>query len=192
LKSLPLVICILALACGCVARQRDHFYVLDAQPAGSNDSRTQFDRRIALSVTVPSLVDRGEMVLTTTSGGVTVLDHERWAAPLADLVTATLGQDIERRRGDVVVLPRGPDQAGIPLVKITVEIDQVTARLGDQVAIETHWRVTDTHSGKVSIGREAFTSPQRPQSYSDVAADLSTCIGLLAERLVREIPSANP
>jgi uncharacterized protein len=191
MKSLPLLVCILALACGCVARQRDHFYVLEAQPAGGNDSRTQFDRRIALSVTVPSLVDRGEMVLTT-SGGVTVLDHERWAAPLADLVTATLGKDIERRRSDVVVLPRGPDQTGIPLVKIAVEIDQVTARLGDQVAIETHWRVTDTHTGKVSIGRDAFVSPQRPQGYSDVAADLSTCIGLLAERLVREIPSANP
>jgi len=191
LKSLSLLICILALACGCAARQRDHFYVLDAQPAGSNDSRTQFDRRIALSVTVPSLVDRGEMVLTT-SGGVIVLDHERWAAPLADLVTSTLGRDIERRRSDVVVLPRGPDQAGIPLVKITVEIDQVTARLGDQVAIETHWRVTDTHTGKVSIGRDAFVSSQRPQSYTDVAADLSTCIGLLAERLVREIPSASP
>jgi len=191
LKSLSLLICILALACGCAARQRDHFYVLDAQPAGSNDSRAQFDRRIALSVTLPSLVDRGEMVLTT-SGGVTVLDHERWAAPLADLVTSTLGRDIERRRSDVVVLPRGPDQTGIPLVKITVEIDQVTARLGDQVAIETHWRVTDTHTGKVSIGRDAFVSSQRPQSYTDVAADLSTCIGLLAERLVREIPSASP
>jgi hypothetical protein len=52
--------------------------------------------------------------------------------------------------------------------------------------------VIDTHTGKVSIGRDAFASPQRPQSYSDVAAALSTCIGLLAERLVREIPSANP
>jgi uncharacterized lipoprotein YmbA len=191
MKSLPLLVCILVLAGGCASRQRDHFYVLDAQPAGSNDSRTQFDRRIALSVTVPSMVDRGEMVLTT-SGGVIVLDHERWAAPLADLVTSTLGQDIERRRSDVVVLPRGPDQAGIPLVKIAVEIDQVTARLGDQVAIETHWRITDTRTGKVSIGRDAFVSSQRPQSYGDVAADLSACIGLLAERLVREIPSANP
>jgi len=191
LKSLPLLVCVLALAGGCAARQRDHFYVLDAQPAGSNGSRTQFDRRIALRVTVPSVVDRAEMVLTT-SGGVTMLDHERWAAPLADLVTATLGEDIERRRSDVVVLPRGPDQAGIPLVKITVEIDQVKARLGDQVAIETHWRVTDTHTGKVSIGRDAFASAQRPQSYSDVAAALSTCVGLLAERLAGEIPSANP
>jgi uncharacterized protein len=186
MKSLALIIGVLALA-GCASRQRDHFYVLDAEPAGSQDSRTQFDRQINLRVTVPSLVDRGEMVLTA-NGSATVLDHERWAAPLADLVTATLGQDIERRRGNVVVLPGGAGQAGIPVVNIVVEIDQVTAHMGDPVAIETHWRVTDARTGKVSIGREGFSSPQRPQSYSEVAGALSACIALLADRLVGEIP----
>jgi uncharacterized protein len=187
MKSLALIIGVLALSCGCVSRQRDHFYVLDAQPAGGHDSRTQFDRQINLRVTVPSLVDRGEMVLTE-NGGVTVLDHERWAAPLADLVTATLGQDIERRRGTVVVLPGSAGQAGIPVVSIVIEIDQVTARMGDPVAIETHWRVTDARTGKVSIGREGFSSPQRPQSYSEIAGALSACIAQLADRLVGAIP----
>ena len=189
MKSPPLLVCVLILAAGCAARQHDHFYVLDARPAGARESRAQFDRQITLLVTVPSLVDRGEMVLTTSSG-VTVLDHERWAAPLADLVTATLSQDIERRRADLVVLPRSADQAGIPLTRIVLEIDQVTARLEDQVTIETHWRVIDARTGKVSIGRDVLTSSQRPQNYSDVASALSDCIALLAERLVREIPTA--
>jgi uncharacterized protein len=188
MKSLPLLVCVLILA-GCVARQREHFYVLDPRPAGARESRSQFGRQVVLSVTVPSLVDRGEMVLATVSG-VTVLDHERWAAPLADLVTATLGQDIERRRADVVVLPRSADQAGIPLTRIVLEIDQVTARLGDQVSIETHWRITDARTGKVSIGRDVLSSSQRPQNYADIASALSDCIALLAERLVREIPAA--
>lgn len=194
MKSLALIIGVpalggvLALAGGCASRQPDHFYVLDAQPAGVHDSRTQFDRQINLRVTVPSLVDRGEMVLTA-NGDVTVLDHERWAAPLADLVTATLGRDIERRRSDVVVLPGSAGQASIPMVGIVIGIDQVTARMGDPVAIETHWRVTDARTGKVSIGREDFSSPQRPQSYSEVAGALSACIALLADRLVREIPA---
>lgn len=189
MKSLPLLACVLILGSGCAARQPDHFYVLDARPAGARESRTQFDRQVTLRVTVPSLVDRAEMVLQTQSG-VTVLDHERWAAPLADLVTATLSQDIERRRGDLVVLPRSADQAGIPLTRIALEIDHVTARLGDQVSIETHWRITDARTGKVSIGRDVLSSSQRPQNYADIASALSDCIALLAERLVREIPAA--
>jgi uncharacterized lipoprotein YmbA len=187
MKSFALIIGVLAIGSGCVSRQRDHFYVLDAQPAGGHDARTQFDRQINLRVTLPSLVDRGEMVLTENAG-VTVLDHARWAAPLADLVTATLGQDIERRRGAVVVLPGSAGKTNIPVVSIVIEIDQVTARMGDPVAIETHWRVTDARTGKVSIGREGFVSPQRPQSYSEVAGALSACIALLADRLVKEIP----
>jgi uncharacterized lipoprotein YmbA len=193
MKLLPFVICVVVLSAGCASRQRDRFYVLDAQPAGVRESRTEFSRQVTLRVTVPSLIDRGEMVLTGgggTGGGIAVvLDHERWAAPLADLVTATLGEDIERRRGDFVVLPRSADQADIPLVKVSIEIDRVTARLGEELSIEAHWRVTDAHTGKVTLGRDAFTSAQRPQDYAQVAAALSTCIGLLADRLVKEIPS---
>lgn len=189
MKPFPLFVCILVLSAGCVARQHDHFYVLDAVPAGVRESRTQFNRQVTLRVSIPSLIDRVEMVLTAT-GGVSVLDHERWAAPLADLVTAALGADIERRRADVVVLPRSADQADIPLVKIAVEIDRVTARLGDQVIVEAHWRVTDASTGKVFVGRDAFTSARQAQNYSQVAAALSSCIGLLADRIVGEIPAA--
>jgi uncharacterized lipoprotein YmbA len=187
-RSLPVVACALILAAGCASRQRDHFFVLDAQPAGVRESRTQFNRQVTLRITVPSLNDRSELVLSTPNG-VTVLDHERWAAPLPDLVTATLAEDIERRRADIVVLPRSSAQADIPLLKIVVEIDQITARLGEQVSIETHWRLNDARSGKVLLGRDSFTAAQRPSNYTEIAAGLSSCIGLLADRLVREIPA---
>jgi uncharacterized protein len=187
MKPFSLLLCVLILAGGCASRQRDHFYVLTAQPPGARDSRTQFNRQVTLRVTVPSLNDRAEMVLTA-SNGVTVLDHERWAAPLSDLVTATLGEDLERRRSDMVVLPRSADQTDIPLIKVVVEIDQMTARLDEQVSIETHWRITDARSGKVILGRDSFSAALRPQSYADIAAALSACVGLLADRLVKEFP----
>jgi uncharacterized lipoprotein YmbA len=177
------------LLCGCVTRQHDHFYMLEVQPAGPVASRSQFNRQVTLQVTVPSMVDRGEMVLMTP-GGVTIHDHERWAAPLADLVTATLGQDLERRRNDVVVLPRSANHAGIPLIRMMVEIDRITARFGEPVTIETHWRITDAASGRETLGRDAFTGAQQPQSYQQIAAALSECVALLAERLAGEIPGS--
>jgi uncharacterized protein len=141
-----------------------------------------------LRVTIPSLVDRGEMVIET-SDGVAIMDHERWAAPLADMIGSALSQDIERRRSDVVVLPRSADKAGIPLVRIAVEIDQVTARLADHLSIETHWRVTDARTGKETLGRDTFVSPQQPRSYAEVAAAFSACVALLADRLAADIPT---
>jgi uncharacterized lipoprotein YmbA len=188
MKTSSLLLSCALLLTSCASRQRDHFYVLDARPVSAGESRTQFAQQVTLRVSVPTMVDRAEIVLIPP-GGVTVLDHERWAAPLADLVTTTLGQDIERRRTDIIVLPRSAEQSSIPLFRIAVEIDEVTARLGGAVSIETHWRVTDARSGKVSLGREVFSSPTHPQSYTMVASALSDCIALLADRLVREIPA---
>jgi uncharacterized protein len=182
-------LCALILLGGCVTRQPDHFYVLEAQPAGARAASSQFSRQITLRVTVPSLVDRNEMIVTTMSG-VAVMDHERWAAPLADLVTTALSQDIERRRNDVIVLPKSADHAGLPLIRITVEIDQLNARLGQPLSIETHWRVTDGGSGRETLGRDTFVSPQPPQNYAEVAGALSAVVALLADRLTREIPAA--
>lgn len=187
MKSLALALSMLLLA-GCVSRQHDHFYVLNPLPAAVSAPRSQFDRQVTVRVTIPSMVDRGEIVIATPSG-VSVMDHERWAAPLADMVNGVLAQDIERRRGDVVVLPKSADKAGIPLFRIVVEIDQVKARMGDHLSIETHWRVTDARTGKETLGRDSFVSHQQPQSYTEFAAAFSDCIALLADRLVAEIPT---
>jgi uncharacterized protein len=185
MKSLALIACILLLIDACATSPRDRFYVLDSQPGGARESGTDFKRQVTLRVTVPSLVDRAPMVLTTASG-VEVLDHERWAAPLADLVTTTLGQDIERRRSDVVVVRRSADHPQIPVTRMAVDIDRISARLGEQVSIEAHWRLIDAATGKASIGREVFASPQPPQSYEAVALQISTCIALMADRLAQE------
>ena len=186
MKILVAVLMLLVLA-GCVNRQRDHFYILDPEPAAPRASRTSFDRQITLRITVPSLVDRGEMVITTPQG-VAVLDHERWGAPLADLVTSVLSRDIEQRRNDIVVLPRPAAHANITLTTIAIDVDQVIAQLGAPVKIETHWRITDTRNGKVSLGRDTFIGPTPAQSFTEIAVSMSFCVGLLADRLVAEIP----
>jgi uncharacterized lipoprotein YmbA len=187
MKSLSLGLCALLLLAACMTGRPDRFYVLNPQPAAIGEPRSQFDRQVILSVTIPSLLDRGEMVITTSSG-VAVMDHERWGAPLADLISASLSQDIERRRGDVVVLPKIANKAGIPIVRVAVEIDSVTARLGDHLNIETHWRVTDAGTGKETVGRDAFASQRQTQSYAEVAAALSECVAQLADRLAGVIP----
>ncbi len=187
MKSPGLALLTLLLT-GCVTRQPDHFYVIEPLPAAVAASRSQFDRQVTLRITIPSLVDRGEMVVATASG-VSVLDHERWAAPLVDMISNALGQNIERRRSDVVVLPRSADKAGIPLFRVAVEIDQVSVRLGEQLSIRTHWRVTDARTGKETLGLDTFVSPDKVQSYANVAAALSACVALLADRLAGEIPA---
>jgi uncharacterized protein len=181
-----LAIAVLA-ATGCAARRADHFYALAVQPAPSSGSHSGFARQITLHVTLPSLVDRAELVLTAGEQ-VSILEHERWASPLPDQVAATLGQDIEVRRADLMIAGRSLEQGTLPSSKISVEIVHWTAQRGGQLRIEARWRVTDSVSGNVVVGRDLFSAPVGADGYDQLAAALSACVAQLADRLIAEIP----
>jgi uncharacterized lipoprotein YmbA len=116
-----------------------------------------------------------------------VLEHERWAAPLADLVTQTLGRDLERRRSDLLVAGHNVSPSGAAAVKVTVDLVQMTVRRGEQASIEAHWRILDPRTGADTVGSEMFRAPVAQDGYAAVPQALSECLGLLADRLVGQL-----
>jgi uncharacterized lipoprotein YmbA len=141
-------------------------------------------------VSLPSLVDRAEIVLNSSSDTVTVLEHERWGAPLADLVSQTLAQDIERRRDDVLMGGAGRSGTQGTAIKMTVEIVQVWMRRGEPARIEVHWRIRGPQAGKELSGAETFSTPLGHDGYAAVAQAWSACLASLADRLAGQIPRA--
>jgi len=187
LKALLMLVCTSSLLTACATTRPDHFYILSAQPPGPSQPRATPTTQVTLKVTLPSLVDRQEMILNTSPDGILVLDHERWGAPLPDLVIQTLGQDLERRRGDILVAGQGGVHAAGTAIKITLDVVQMTVRKGDRASIETHWRILDPHNGKDVVGAEVFSAPLGQDSYAAIAQALSDCLGQLAERLIGQL-----
>jgi uncharacterized protein len=182
-----LSLCTIGLLCACAAGRPDHFYVLSAQPQAAARAPSAPATPVVLKVTLPSLVDRPEMILNTSADGVRVLEHERWGAPLADLVVQTLGQDIERRRSDLLVGGQGAVHPNGTAIKLTVEVVQMTARQADRLSIETHWRIINIGKSMDLAGSETFSAPLGQDSYAAIARALSDCLGGLADRLVTQI-----
>jgi uncharacterized protein len=176
---------ILLSAC---ASHPDHFYVLSTQPAGAGQPRTSPVAPAALKVTLPFVVDRLEMVLNTSANDVIVQEHERWAAPLSDLVTQTLARDLERRRSDLLVADSSTSRPGGSVLKINVDVVQLTIHKGRQASIEAHWRILDPRTGNEAVGSDVFTAPLGQNDYAAVAQALSQCLGQLADRLVAALP----
>ena len=136
MKSFLIAVSTLSLLSACAARRPDHLYVLSTLPPGISETRTAPATQVALRVTLPSVVDRSEMVLNTSADGVVVLEHERWAAPLADLAAHTLARDLERRRSDMLVADPSSSRASGAVVKVNVDLVQVTLRRGERASIE--------------------------------------------------------
>jgi uncharacterized protein len=185
-KSLLTAVCLLSLLCACVTSRPDHFYILSTQPQGEREARTTPATQVSLRVTLPSLVDRSEMILNTSANGIIVLDHERWAAPLADLATQTLARDLELRRSDMLVAGQNAGRSDAA-VKVTVDLVQMTVRRGERASIEAHWRIVDPRNGGDVIGSEVFSAPVAQDGYAPVPQALSECLGLLADRLAGQM-----
>ena len=186
MKSFLAAACFLGLLCACVASRPDHFYILTAQPQSAGEARTTPATQVSLRVTLPSLVDRSEMILNTSANGVLVLEHERWAAPLADLTTQTLARDLELRRSDMLVAGQNAGRSDAA-VKVTVDLVQMTVHRGERASIEAHWRISDPRTGGDVVGSEVFSAAVAQDDYAALPQALSACLGLLADRLVGQM-----
>jgi len=182
-RALSPSLCLTGLLCACVTHQADHFYILDPQPPSARAARSAPLTQVTLRMALPSLVDRPEMVVNTSAEGIAILEHERWAAPLADLMTQTLARNIEQRRSDMLVANQGSDAR----VKIIIDVVQMTVLRGQRASIEAHWRIIGARAGTEAVGGEVFTAPLGEQDYAAVAQALSQCLGLLADRLVEQL-----
>lgn len=177
-----------ALGVSC-AGQPDHFYALSTLPTGARPPATAFATHVILTVSVPSVVDRRQMVINTSGDRVLILEHERWAAPMSQLVSETLARDLEQRRADVLVGDRGFDQSAARTIKIRVDVVQMSAPRDGPVSLEAHWRIVDAMAKTDDIGGELFTAPRDGEGYSAVAQGFSACLSSLAERLAEKLPA---
>lgn len=180
------------LVLGACAGPRDHFYALTVLPETPRAPAAGFATHVILKVTVPDTVDRRQMVLAEATDRLLILEHERWPAPLSDLVSQTLARDLERRRADVLVAGRGFDQADAKPVRIQIDVVRLSVRPGGDATLEAHWRIVDPAAQTDQLGGETFsaaiTGPIADDDYTPVARALSTCLALLADRLAEKLP----
>jgi uncharacterized lipoprotein YmbA len=192
--------------CAC-ASQADHFYALTSLPDAPLSVINPTSRPVRLRLTVPSLVDRSELVLNDAGNDVLIYDHERWAAPLADQIASTLARDLEARRDDLFFGDSRFDRSGTPPLRLNVDIVQVIARRSDArggagVSIVAHWHIAgagkDGANGAApggatadQLGGGSFTAPFEGDGFAAVARGYSQVLSRLADALAAAIPATD-
>jgi uncharacterized lipoprotein YmbA len=180
------------LVLGACAVPRDHFYALTVLPEAPRAPAAGFATHVILKVSIPVGVDRRQMVLAEANDQLLILEHERWPAPLSDLVSQTLARDLERRRADVLVAGRGFDQPDAKPVRIQIDVVRLSVRRGGNATLEAHWRIADPAMQTDQVGGETFSAtvsgPVAGDDYAPAARALSTCLAMLADRLAEKLP----
>ncbi|MEW5320378.1 MAG: hypothetical protein WDW38_011453 [Sanguina aurantia] len=146
-RSLPGAAVVLALA-ACASAPL-HYYTLvapatDATNSGATAAAATGNLPFQLlPVTVPSQVDQPQLVVRQGGQSVSLLNGERWIAPLADEVRSALSTDLARQlhSEDVSALP-GNDS---PLLRIKLDVRRFDSQPGSYALIDGTWSVRVMH-----------------------------------------------
>lgn len=164
---------------GCASSPSNHYFTLSAAPPDPSAPPQVAEWRLA-GVRLPGISDRPQLVVRTGPETVRILEFDRWAEPLDDLVPRVLAQDLAQRQGV---------QAGNgPASQIYVVIDEFMTDDTGSARLAGRWWAQPS-AGDSAQGRpRAFDFAARLPSGASAAAPaaLSRLLGLLADDIARD------
>ncbi len=114
-----------------------------------------------LPISIPERLRREEIVLSTANGNLTVLDTDRWAAPLQDEVRQILDDALWRtlKASDVYQSPVAKTSSGLPQYRLALRMEKFDAIANDHAIIESSWTVRQLPQGPIAVCRARFIIP---------------------------------
>ena len=117
-------------------------------------------------VSVPSEVDRSELVVRQPDGGVTLWENHLWLAPLPEEVKAALLAEMQQR---LALTPQSDRNAIAPWVSLRIDIARFEAVPGRYAAIEANWELRVR-------GRYELALSCRTSAYEDVGSGAAALV----------------
>ncbi len=145
-----------------------HYYTLVATAPQSTAAvpapAFQFEM---LSVRMPVQVDQPQMVVRQSTGGLAILETERWGAPLADEFHDALAGQLELKLGtrDLAGLPKAADK---PVVSLQTDVRRFDSLPGQYALIDVVWSLSQRSDGQK---RRTLTCASVIREQSGVAMD---------------------
>jgi uncharacterized protein len=175
-------LCLFAgLASGCGASPASRFYTLSA---GAAPATTPSNLSIAVGpVSVPAVVDRPQIVVTTGPNQVRLEEFNRWASPLQNSIGRVVAENLVAVLGTPrVTLSPSADTD----YRAAIEVQSFESAPGDAAVLDALWTVRRTKDGKAQTGRTSVREVTSDKSYDTLAAAHSRALA----RLSRDIADA--
>jgi uncharacterized protein len=182
----PVMLCALAaVAAGCASTPPAHFYVLSASALPVPTST-----RLAVAVgpvSVPAVVDRPEIVISTGVNEVQLDEFNRWAAPLRDNLARVIAENLVAILGTprVTLFPQMPSADSD--YRVAVEVQRFQSTLGNSATLDAVWIVRRAKDGKAQTGRTNVHETVRDDSYNALAAAHSQAVAHVSQNIADAI-----
>ncbi|PWC54824.1 PqiC family protein [Azospirillum sp. TSO22-1] len=181
----PLCALCLALLAGCGSSPPVHHYALARPEAGGPVSGSARVLVEILPVAVPEGLVRSNLVLTDGQGWVSVLESERWLAPIADDLRQIVADGLWRTAwaADSYQAPVPGPSTALPQYRLALRLDRFDAFSGWTATVAGSWTLRRLPNGPVHGCRWEGRQPVDGPDVAAAATALSDASRRLAGRI---------
>ena len=171
---------VVTFAAGC-ASPASRFYTLSATstPAGASS-----DVSIAVGpVSVPAIVDRPEIVVTTSPNQVRLEEFNRWASPLQNSIARVVAENLVALLGAPRVMLSSQSLSAEADYRAAIEIQSFESAPGQGATLDAVWTVSRAKDGKSQTGRTTVREVTQGNGYDALAAAHSRALARLSQSI---------
>jgi uncharacterized protein len=185
LTALVPVSILVALAAGCSASPASRYYTLSAAPGPAG---TPSNSSVVVGpVSVPAVVDRPQIVVSTGPNQVRLDEFNRWASPLQN--------DIARVVADNLVLMLGTPRVTLSTQTLSADADYRAAidvqnfqsMPAEAATLDAVWTVRRTKDGKAETGRTTAREAVQEKGYDALAAAHSRAVARMSQDIAAAV-----
>jgi uncharacterized lipoprotein YmbA len=180
LVTIAAVYALTAFAAGC-ASPASRFYTLSATTTSAAASS---DVSIAVGpVSVPAIVDRPEIVVTTSPTQVRLEEFNRWASPLQNSIARVVAENLVALLGAPRVILSSQSLSADADYRAVIEIQSFDSVLGEAATLDAVWTVSRNKDGKSQTGRTTVREVTQGNGYDALAAAHSRALARLSQNI---------
>lgn len=172
-------VCIFAmLAAGC-ASSPARFYTLSATatPAPTTSTRSV----VVGPVSVPAVVDRPQIVVSTGANQAALDESNRWASPLQDNLSSVIAENLVAMLGTPSVT-LSPQTLSVDAdYRVAIEVQRFESAPGKSAMLDAVWTVRRMKDGRTKTGRTTVREAVQENSYDALAAAHSRAVARLSQ-----------
>ena len=174
-----LVLTVTLTACGSTGG-KERFFTLNApEPPAAAEGAPSV---AVVSVSVPDLVDRPQIVVRAGPNQVGMNEQARWAEPLRGAIARVVSANLAAAMNGKVAPQRGD-----PDYRVTLDVQRFESTLGGDVLIDAVWSVAPK-TGERRVGRTVAREKARGPDYDGLAAAHSAALATISKEIAAAIP----
>jgi uncharacterized lipoprotein YmbA len=171
-----------------------HYYTLTEAPAAGrlavpdNTVTIRLDR-----VTIPTELDRSQIVRRLDPTQLQIVEGDRWAAPLDETIRRVLSNDLAARLPPGIVANSNEPSVGEKRQLLAVDISEFYGDASCAVTLRAAWTLKQPDSQSTHGTEEAKTPAQGACTGAGaIPAAMSQALGQLSDRIAAAVAAAHP